>query len=277
MILLNGKELAQQRFLDLKLKLSSSSSKPKLVGILVGNNSASQVYVNYKKKACKKLGALCDILCLDEQISQKKLLQIITDLNKDNSVTGILLQLPLPPHLDSSTLVNAISPSKDVDGITAENLGLLLQKSSLVAPCTAKGILTLLKNYKIELQGAQVVVIGRSLIVGLPVFILLQQHGATVSLCHSFTKNLKNLAQKADIIIIAVGKKYFLDKTYFKKNAVVVDVGISREDGKLYGDVCPDHLSETLKAYTPVPGGVGPMTIQSLMENLVCLHAQKKV
>lgn len=274
MILLNGKKLASQRFSELKVKLQSFAIKPKLVGILVGDNPSSHIYVNHKKQACEKLGALCDILYLSAKYSQDQLLQTILKLNEDKSVTGILLQLPLPKHLEPLVLMNAISPNKDVDGLTAKNMGLLLQKSAAPVPCTAKGISNLLQNYDIPVKGMHVVIIGRSLIVGLPISILLQQQGATVTLCHSATVDLKSFTQKADIVVVSIGKKYFLDHSYFKQNAVVVDVGINNEDGKLYGDVCSDKLGEVLKAYSPVPGGVGPMTIQTLMENLVLLHRE---
>lgn len=275
MILLNGQKLAKDRFLNLKAKVDACTVRPKLVGILIGKNSASHIYVNKKKQACEKLGVLCDILYLDKDIKQEQVLQIIDKLNQDKSVTGILLQLPTPQHLNSLNLINSISPKKDVDSLTSQNMGLLLQKSHVIAPCTAQAINNILKFYKIPVQGAHAVVIGRSLIVGLPISILLQQQGATVSLCHSYTKNLKSITQQADIVVVSVGKKHFLDKTYFKKDAVVLDVGISRENDKLHGDVCPEGLKNILKAYSPVPGGVGPMTIQTLMENVVLLGANQ--
>ncbi|MBE8163359.1 MAG: bifunctional 5,10-methylenetetrahydrofolate dehydrogenase/5,10-methenyltetrahydrofolate cyclohydrolase [Bdellovibrionaceae bacterium] len=272
MVLLNGKELAQQRFLHLKTQVSSLVKKPKLAGILIGKDFASQIYVSKKKEACEKLGFTCDILYLGEDSTQKQVLQLIEKLNKDNTVTGILLQLPIPKHLNALGLINAISSKKDVDGVSAKNMGLLLQKAHTIAPCTAQGICNLLKAYNFSIKGAHVVIVGRSLIVGLPTSILLQQQGATVSLCHSQTSDLKHLVQQADIVVVSVGKKHLLDKTAFKKNAVVIDVGISREGDKLYGDVCPQGLENVLKAYSPVPGGVGPMTIQTLMENLVKLQ-----
>lgn len=272
MILLNGKALAEKRFLSLKTQLETYVKKPKLVGILIGENPASHVYVSKKKKVCESLGAFCDILYLDKKIEQEKALQVIEKLNLDSSVTGILLQLPVPEHLNVLDLINAISPKKDIDGLTSQSMGLLLQKSYSIAPCTAQGILNLLKSYDMKLKGKHAVIVGRSLIVGLPVSILLQQQGATVSLCHSDTQDLKSLVKQADIVVVSVGKKYFLDKTDFKKNAVIVDVGINHEDNKLYGDVCPEGLEAIVKAYSPVPGGVGPMTIQTLMENLVYLH-----
>ncbi|MBE8221472.1 MAG: bifunctional 5,10-methylenetetrahydrofolate dehydrogenase/5,10-methenyltetrahydrofolate cyclohydrolase [Bdellovibrionales bacterium] len=272
MILLNGTELAKKRFLKLKTKAEACANKAKLVGILIGDEPSSHIYVGKKKQACQKLGVLCDILYLDKATDQKKVLQIIEKLNQDSSVTGILLQLPMPKHLDSLKLINSISSKKDVEGLTSQNMGLLVQKSNSIAPCTAKAICNILNDYDIKIKGSHVVVIGRSLIVGLPTSILLQQQDASVSLCHSYTKNLKTIVQQADIVIVSVGKKYFLDKTYFKKNAVVLDVGISRENDKLYGDVCPDGLENILSAYSPVPGGVGPMTIQTLIENLIFLQ-----
>lgn len=272
MILLNGKKLAKKRFLNLKTKVDTYTVKPKLVGILIGKDPASHVYVGKKKQTCERLGVLCDVLYLDQNIKQKQVLQVIEKLNQDTSVTGILLQLPTPKHLNALDLINSISPKKDVDGLTSQSMGLLLQKTHSVAPCTAKAICNILKAYEVPVKGVHVVVIGRSLIVGLPASILLQQQGATVSLCHSYTKNLKAIVQQADIVVVSVGKKHFLDKTYFKKDAVVLDVGINHEGDKLHGDVCPEGLENILKAYSPVPGGVGPMTIQTLMENLVFLH-----
>lgn len=271
MILLDGTQLAKKNFLKLKTHLALCKKKPKLAGILVGDKPASHIYINKKKQACKDLQLECDIFFLDKTSSQQQVKELIKKLNQDPSVSGILLQLPLPKHLKPLDLINSILPEKDVDGLNSKNMGLLLQKSNFIVPCTAKGIYSLLKHYDIKIKNSSVTIIGRSLIVGLPLSILLQQQGATVSLCHSQTLDIKSFTMSADIVIVAVGKKHFLNKSYFKKDATVIDVGINHENKKLYGDVCPRDLDKHLKAYSPVPGGVGPMTIQSLMENLIFL------
>lgn len=273
MILLDGAQLAKKNFLNLQAKLAFCKKKPKLAGVLIGDNPSSHIYINKKKQACKDLQVDCEIVYLNKDSTQRQAKTLIKKLNQDASFSGILLQLPLPKHLDPLDLINSISPEKDVDGLSAKNMGLLLQKSNFIIPCTAKGIHSLLSHYNIKIKNANVTIIGRSLIVGLPLSVLLQQQGATVSLCHSKTLDIKSFTKSADIVVVAVGKKHFLDKSYFKKGATVIDVGITHKNNKLYGDVCPQDLDTQLKAYSPVPGGVGPMTIHTLMENLIFLSS----
>lgn len=237
--------------------------------IMVGNNPASQVYVRNKQKACDEVGILVRPFFLEENASQKELLNIIQDCNEDPKVNGILVQLPLPKHIEEDIVINAISPEKDVDGLNILNQGKLMVGEEGLVPATPKGVITLLKANNIEIASKNVVVIGRSKLVGKPLAMLFLNENATVTIAHSKTSNLKEVAKKADIIAVAVGKPKFLTAEMVKRDAVIVDVGINRLDGKLCGDVDYDSVSEVASFITPVPGGVGPMTIASLLENIV--------
>ena len=268
MILLDGKKLSGKVLNDVKLKVDSMPKKPHLVVILVGEDPASKIYVRNKQRAAEKVGIISTVIELPTETSEADLLKKIEELNNDNDVTGILVQLPLPDHIDKNKVVMAISPKKDVDGFTPENVGkLTIGLEPYYYPATPQGILMLLDEYNIQLEGADVVVIGRSNIVGKPMTQMLLKRNATVTSAHSYTKDLEEKIKTADVVISAVGKKIVRCKMV-KKNSVIVDVGIFKDsNGKLTGDVDFDYVSESTGYISPVPGGVGPMTIASLMYN----------
>jgi methylenetetrahydrofolate dehydrogenase (NADP+)/methenyltetrahydrofolate cyclohydrolase len=241
--------------------------KPFLATILVGDDPASQSYVSFKEKACKEVGMANVIFRLDKTISQEELIKKITELNEDNSVNGILLQLPLPDHLNEKDALLKISPDKDVDGLHYINVGRLHAGFDGFIPCTPYGIMHMLKRSNVDLKGAEVVVVGRSNLVGKPIARLLEMEHATVTICHSRTRDLGEVTKRADIIIAAVGRARIIKKDMVKKGAVVIDVGTNRVDGKLVGDVDFENVKEVASLITPVPGGVGPMTITMLLWN----------
>ena len=246
--------------------------------ILVGHNPASEVYVNMKKKACDAVGINVKDYLLEETATQKDLLKIIKESNEDKAVHAILVQLPLPSHIDEGTIINAIAPEKDVDGLTLINQGKLFIGEDTIEPATPKGVISLLKKNYIDIAGKNVVVVGRSRLVGKPLAILFEQNNATVTIAHSRTTNLKEVTKRADILVVAVGKPNFITGDMIKKDAVVVDVGTTKVEGKLTGDVKFDEASEIASYITPVPKGVGPMTIASLLENIVlCYRKQKRI
>ena len=269
-IILDGKKLRDKIFEDLKTKLYKMEKKPTLAVILVGENPASQIYVRNKKKTAEKLGINSISIEYPSDITESELLQKIEELNIDENVTAILVQLPLPAHIDKNKVIDKILPQKDVDGLTPYNLGKLFSgEEPYVYPCTPKGILLLLDEYNIKLEGRHVVVVGRSNLVGKPVAQLLLKRNATVTMCHSHTKNLANITKTADIVVSSVGKNVIGEKM-LKSNCVVIDVGIFRdENGKISGDVDYENVSKVAAYISPVPGGVGPMTIASLMLNTV--------
>lgn len=269
-IILDGKKLRDKIFEDLKAKLDKMAKKPTLAVILVGENPASQIYVRNKKKTAEKLGINSISIEYPSDITENELLEKIEKLNNDENVTAILVQLPLPEHINKNKVIDRILPQKDVDGLTPYNLGKLFSgEEPYVYPCTPKGILLLLDEYNIELEGRHVVVVGRSNLVGKPVAQLFLKRNATVTMCHSHTKNLANITKTADIVVSAVGKNVIGEKM-LKSNCVVVDVGIFRdENGKISGDVDFENVSKVAAYISPVPGGVGPMTIASLMLNTV--------
>lgn len=267
-MILDGKAVSKKMLDNLKVKVGNLSKQPHLVVILVGNNPASQIYVKNKKLAAENIGIKSTIIELDSQIKETELLNKIEQLNNDSDVTGILVQLPLPAHIDKNKIVTAISPKKDVDGFTPENVGrLAIGLEPYFYPATPQGIIMLLDEYNIPIDGADTVIIGRSNIVGKPMAQMLLRRNATVTICHSYTKNIESKIKTADIIISAVGKKIVRCKMV-NNNSVIVDVGIFRDsNGKLTGDVDFDFVSPSVKYISPVPGGVGPMTIASLMYN----------
>ncbi len=269
-VILDGKKLRDKIFEDLKAKLDKMAQKPTLAVILVGENPASQIYVRNKKKTAEKLGINSISIEYPSEITENELLEKIDELNNDENVTAILVQLPLPAHIDKNKVIDKILPQKDVDGLTPYNLGKLFSgEEPYVYPCTPKGILLLLDEYNIELEGKHVVVVGRSNLVGKPVAQLFLKRNATVTMCHSHTKNLADITKTADIVVSAVGKNVIGEKM-LKSNCVVVDVGIFRdENGKISGDVDFENVSKVAAYISPVPGGVGPMTIASLMLNTV--------
>ena len=267
-MILDGKAVSLKILDSVKERVNKLDIKPHLVVILVGNNPASKIYVRNKKLAAEKVGIKSTIIELEENTTEDKLLSIIKDLNEDNDVTGILVQLPLPKHIDKNNVIMAISPRKDVDGFSPENVGkLAIGIEPYFYPATPQGILMLLDEYNIPVSGANAVVIGRSNIVGRPMAQMLLNKNATVTVCHSYTKDIESKIKTADIVISAVGKKIVRCKMD-NKNSVIVDVGIFRDtNGKLTGDVDFDFVSPSVKYISPVPGGVGPMTIASLMYN----------
>lgn len=268
---MDGKALALSLEAEMKLSVDALREKnariPKLVVILVGDNPASQTYVKNKAKACDRVGFLSEIITLDGSVSQEIVLSTIHRLNKDETVDGILVQLPVPKHLDAKAIVHALDPNKDVDGLHPMNVAKLYENEKGFVPCTPKGIMRLLKEYKVDVVGKHCVVLGRSNLVGRPVAQLLLNENATVTICHSKTQNLSELTQQADIIVVAIGRANFLTSKDVKHAACIIDVGINRVDGKLVGDVAYDELVDKVDAMTPVPGGVGPMTIGMLLEN----------
>ncbi len=267
-VVLNGKNLRDIILDKLALEINKFDKKPKLVVILVGNDPASELYVNNKKKIAKRVGIDSEILHYENDVDEKTLINKINELNNDKNVNAILVQLPLPEHINKEHIIENISPCKDVDGFTTFNAGKLYTgKEPIVYPCTPQGILFLLDEYKINLEGKHAVVIGRSNIVGRPIAQMLLNKNATVTICHSYTKNLRELTKKADIIISAVGKN-ILNSEMIKENSVIIDVGIFKtKEGKLSGDVDFESCSKVASYISPVPGGVGPMTIASLMVN----------
>ena len=280
MIKLDGKDLAQRIKLQLKeetLGLKESLGKvPGLAIILVGDNPASKIYVNSKIKGCSELGFESFAHFLPENTSEERVLELIGELNEHERVNGILVQLPLPKHVDEKKVIDKIALDKDVDGFKPENLGLLMlgDKDSM-QPCTPAGIMELLRAYSIELVGKDVVVVGRSNIVGKPMGSLLINEGATVTTCNSKTKDLKAKTSQADMVIMAIGQAKFLTEDMVKEGAIIVDVGINRTEDGLFGDVDYDGVSKKAAYITPVPGGVGPMTVAMLFANT--MKAFKKV
>ena len=276
-IVLDGKSLALKIRQELKQKVDEQAVKPGLVVLLVGEDPASQIYVRNKERAANEVGFHSVVERLPETTSQEELLEKIKTLNEDDAIHGILVQLPLPKQIDSQTVLETIIPEKDVDGFHPVNLGKLLQKDESIVPCTPKGIIRLLEEYEIDLTGKEMVVIGQSTIVGRPMALLGLNRGATVTVCHSRTKDLEKQIARADIIISAVGKPNLVLREHVKKDAVIIDVGINRlESGKIVGDVDFDGVKDQVSAITPVPGGVGPMTIAMLLEQTY-LNACKSI
>ena len=272
-VIIDGKEVARKIRERLKNKVDELKEKnidPKLAVIMVGDDSASKIYVKNKSKACEELGIEFEEFILDKDISQKELLDLIEELNNRHDVHGILLQSPIPNHLDINEAFKTILPEKDVDGFNPVNVGKLVIGQDTFVSCTPFGIIKLLEEYKIPIEGRNAVVIGRSNIVGKPMLHCLLNKNATVTVCHSKTRDLKEITTKADIIIAAIGKPKFITKDMVKEGAVVIDVGINRdEEGKICGDVDFNQIQEVASYITPVPGGVGPMTIAMLMNNII--------
>ena len=266
--LINGKEVAEKIKLQVKEEIKSLDKDVTLAVVIVGDNPASKVYVNNKKKACKLVGIQSLEYGLPENTSEDELLSLIDRLNNYNYVDGILVQLPLPRHINTDMVIERINPEKDVDGFTAINTGKLWLGQYDIAPCTAIGVIELLDYYNIDIAGKHCVIVGRSNIVGKPVAALMLERNATVTVCHSKTQNLYDITRTADILITAVGKPKFITRDMVKDGAVVIDVGINRdENGKLYGDVDFENVKDKTTAITPVPGGCGPMTVAMLVKN----------
>ncbi len=280
-MIIDGKSISAKRKDELKIKIEKMKQAgkriPQLTVILVGNNQASQTYVRNKERGCAYVGMLSDIILKDENISEDELINEIKRLNNDANVDGILVQLPLPAHINENKILDLIDPSKDVDGFHPTNVAKLMLGQNGLVPCTPKGMMVLLDEINYDLTGKEVVVVGRSNIVGKPVSLLCLQKNATVTIAHSRTKNLKEVCQRADVLIAAIGKAKFFTKDYIKKGAIVLDVGINRdENNKLCGDVDYDDVKGIVSYITPVPGGVGPMTIAMLLENTLQAYEQRE-
>lgn len=277
MQLLNGKELSLKIKEDIKNKikedyLNKGKDVPGLAVVLVGDDPASAVYVRNKEKACEYVGIKSKVVKMPSNSTQEAVLQEIKALNQDDQISGILVQLPLPKHLNEAEIIQSILPSKDVDCLTYENKGKLVSGTNIIAPCTPSGIIELLKENNVEISGKNAVIIGRSQLVGRPIEILLNRLNATTTICHSKTENLEEICKRADILIVAIGKPNFIGKEFIKENSVVIDVGINRtEEGKLVGDCDFNEIGEIASKITPVPGGVGPMTIAILLKNTLIL------
>ncbi len=269
--IIDGKAVAERIKCEIAeeiVKLRSEGIEPCLAVVIVGDDQASRVYVNNKKKACDRVGIKSLEFALPEETSQAELLKLIDKLNADKSVNGILVQLPLPGHIDEKAVIDRIDPSKDVDCFHPYSVGKLFTGSPVFQPCTPSGIMELIKESGTDVRGKDCVVIGRSNIVGKPMAMLLLAANGTVTIAHSKTKNLKRVCKRADILVVAIGKAKFIDDSYVKKGAVVIDVGMDRdEDGKLCGDVDFEKVLPVCGAITPVPGGVGPMTVTMLLKN----------
>ena len=276
--IIDGKELSKklkEQMKDRVAQMRQQGIVPKLVVVLVGNNSASEVYVRNKHKACGEVGIEYEVIKMPEETTQQELLDVVKGLNEDRTVDGILVQLPLPGQINEKVVLRSILPEKDVDGFHPVNVGLLSIGDDCYAPATPSGIIAMFKEYGIEIAGKHCVIIGRSNIVGKPMAALLLRHNATVTVCHSKTQNLGELTRQADIVIVATGHRHTLTADMVKEGAVVIDVGMNRNElGKLCGDVDFDEVKEKASFITPVPGGVGPMTITELLENTI-LAAQR--
>ena len=277
-LLIDGKQISTDIKDELKetvARLKEQGIEGALAVIQVGADPASSVYVRNKKKACEYIGIRSVSYELPKETTEEELLGIIEKLNDDNTINGILCQLPVPAHMDENKIIRTIAPQKDVDGFHTQNVGALVVGQEGFVSCTPAGVIQLLKRSDIAIEGKHCVVVGRSNIVGKPMALLMLQENATVTICHSRTKNLKEICKEADILIVAIGKPKFITADYVKEGATVIDVGIHRmEDGKLCGDVDFDQVEPHVSAITPVPGGVGPMTIAMLMNN--CVESMKR-
>jgi len=276
--IMSGKECSIHIREQIKDRIELIDKNLKLVVIRIGEDEASKVYVNSKRKACEEVGIDFIEIHFDENVTNEEVESKIIELNNDNSVTSILMQLPIPKHLDKDYLINKIDYKKDVDGLTLDNIGRLNANLDSIIPCTPYGIIDILKYYNVELEGKKVVLLGRSNLVGKPLIPLLLKENATLTICHSKTNNLENYTKDADILISAVGKKRLITGEMIKENSVIIDVGITRDTitKKIYGDVDFDSVYDKVSKITPVPGGVGVMTVTSLLNNVLkCYELQK--
>lgn len=269
MKLLDGKIVKKEILGKLKEEINNLERKPGLVVIQVGNDPASKVYVGQKEKMAKQLGYEYQHIKLDENVTEEEVEEIIIKLNKDDKVDGMLVQMPLPKHLNSKKIQNLIDADKDVDGLNDLNAGKLMHNIDSLMPCTPKGIMDILDYYKITVSGKNVVIIGRSDLVGKPLAAMMLNNNATVTVCHSKTENIEKYTKRADILVVAIGKKGFITREMIKKGTVVIDVGINRVEDKLYGDVDFESVKDKVSYITPVPGGVGQMTVAELGMNVL--------
>lgn len=268
---IDGKEIALEIKEEIKefvnKRKENNLNVPKIASILVGNDGGSLFYLNNQEKVATSLGMEFEKVHLNEEVTEEELINKIDKLNNDNTVSGIILQLPLPKHIDEKKVISAISPKKDVDCLTFVNQGKLYMGEDTFMPCTPKSVLTILKSLNINLEGMEVVVIGRSNIVGKPAGALLLKENCTVTMCHSRTKNLREVCKRADILVVAIGKAKFVDESFVKDGAIVIDVGTNSVEGKITGDVDFDKVIDVASFVTPVPGGVGALTTTLLMKN----------
>lgn len=285
MIVLNGKKISNDIQEELRLKIIENKLKPGLGIILVGNRKDSETYVRMKKKACKKIGIVNYDVHLDENISEKELINEVNKMNENDNIHAILIQLPLPKHINEENVIKQVNLHKDVDGFHPQNIGnmALNRKQNMIAPCTPEGCIELLDRYNIEIQGKHVVMLGRSNIVGMPLSLLFLHRNATVTICHSKTKNMEDITKTADILVSACGNPQFIKKNHIKNGCVILDIGINalpdetkKRKYRLVGDVDYDNVCEACEAITPVPGGIGPMTIAMLLKHTVELTIQSE-
>lgn len=278
MEIMNGKELSIQIEEEIKSSIKSCMIRPSLAVIQIGDNEASNTYIRNKEKACEKVGIYFRHFKFDDTTPELTIINKIKELNNDEYVNGIMIQLPIPDKYNEKRLLNTIINTKDVDGLTDINTGRLINGRKSITPCTPLGIMTLLSNYKVNLEGKNVVIVGKGRLVGKPLMGLMLNEGATVTVCHSRSKDLKKYTKDADIIIVACGVKGLITGDMVKPDVIIVDVGINVENGKLYGDVDFDSVKDKASLITPVPGGVGPMTVAMLLKNVVaCYNNKKKV
>lgn len=268
MNILDGKLVSRNILNNLKIRLNKLDKRLGFAVIQVGNDEASSIYVKNKKKMALELGCWFNYIKFDSDVSQEMILETIDRLNNDTRVDGILVQLPLPTKLDKGSILNRIVYYKDIDGLTDINISKLINGEDGLVPCTALGIMDLLKYYNINIKGANVVIVGRSQLVGKPVYHLLVREGAMVTVCHSKTKNLSDITKEADILIVAIGKARFIRREMLKKGVVIVDAGINRVDNKIYGDVDFEDVKDIVSFITPIPGGIGPITVAELGCNI---------
>lgn len=275
-MIMDGKSLKDEILSGLAEEVKALDKVPTLCVIQVGDDEASNVYINQKRKMCNDIGYNFIHEKYDDSITEDELLKNIERFNSNDNIDAILVQMPLPSRINEKSIQNAVNKYKDVDGLNDSNIVDLISGKSSLYPCTACGVISLLDKYGVILEGSNVVIVGRSSLVGMPLFHMLENRNATVTLCHSKTRNLQSITKNADIIISATGVKGLIKEDMVKNNAVVVDVGITRENGKLYGDVDFDNVSKKASLITPVPGGVGPMTIASLAQNILKAYKMQK-
>lgn len=273
---IDGKKLRDEIISELKTEVKHYMIKPCLAVIQIGDDPASNTYIKSKAKACEEIGMYFKHIKFNEEVKEIEVINKILELNNDEYVHGILLQLPIPEKFNPDKLINYIARNKDVDGLTDINLGKLYNNKPCLISCTPQGIMKLLENEKIELEGKNVTIVGRSNLVGKPLIGLMLNKNATVTICHSKTENLSKHTKNADILIVAVGKKHFIKENMVKEGAIVIDVGINKEDNKLYGDVDFDAVKNKASLITPVPGGVGPMTVAMLMKNVITAYQKQQ-
>lgn len=271
-MILDGKKLKQKILDENKKIINDNNYKIKLAIILVGNNEASKIYIRNKELACNYVGIEVDKYLLDEETKEEYLIELINKLNSDNKITGIILQSPVPRQIDFNKCSGLIDAKKDVDGFTKENIYNLYLGVDTILPCTVKGIIKLLEEYKIKISGANVVIVGRGNIVGHPLSLAMLNKDATVTIAHSKTNNLKDITKKADILISATGIPHLIKEDMIKENATIIDVGVAKIDGKIVGDVDFLNVSKKAKYITPNPGGVGPMTVAMIIDNLIFMY-----